>query len=162
MPYEGVNYEPIYRVGYFAAIGLAIASIAIFQPFAKPEPTNSRAYGCYVSDAAPSIRLDRTGMTILQPDFAQIPYHLERHKTAISLAADAPIQANRSGTRYTYSLYHPGIGEFLDFHHVVDGHQYGQFDETQLSSFSMLANDYVELTYNKASPGNCQLVSQSR
>jgi hypothetical protein len=162
VPYESVNYEPTYRLGYFAAIGLAIALVAIFQPFAKPEPANSRAYGCYVSDAAPSIRLDRTGMTILQPNFARIPYHLERHKTAITLAADAPIQASRSDNRYIYSLYHPGVGEFLDFHHVIDGHQYGQFDETQLSSFSMLANDYVELTYNKVPLGKCQPVGKSR
>lgn len=158
MPYESVNYEPIYRLGYFAAIGLAIASIAIFQPFAKSEPANSRAYGCYVSDAAPSILLDRTGMTILQSDFSRNPYHLERHKTAITLVADAPIQVNRLNKRYIYSLYHPGVGEFLDFHHVIDGHRYGQFDETQLSSFSMLANDYVELTYNKAPPAKCQPV----
>lgn len=161
MPYEGVNYEPIYRLGYFAAIGLAVASIAIFQPFAKREPVNSRAYGCYVSDAAPSIRLDRAGMTIFQPDFAKIAYHLERHKTGITLTADAPIQANRSGRRYTYSLYHPGIGEFLDFYHVVDGHEYGQFDENHLSSFKMLANDYVELRYIKAPMEKCQLGGKS-
>lgn len=162
MPYESVNYEPVYRLSYFAAIGLAIASIAIFQLSDKPDPANSRAYGCYVSDAAPAILLDQTGMTILQPGFSRILYHLERHKTAITLVADAPIQANRSGNRYIYSFYHPGVGEFLDFHHVIDGHQYGQFDETQLSSFSMLANDYVELTYNKAPRGKCQPVGQSR
>jgi hypothetical protein len=162
VPYGSFNYEPVYRVGYFAAIILTIASIAIFQPFAKPEPANSRAFGCYVADAAPAIRLDQTGMTILQSDFQRIGYHLERHKTAITLVADAPIQADRFGARYVYSLYHPGVGEFLDFYHVVDGRSYGQFDETQLSSFTMLANDGIELNYSKAPLGECQLPGKSR
>ena len=156
MSFEGVNYEPVYKVGYIAAIGLAIALIAIFQPFARPEPASSRAYGCYISDVAPSIRLDQSGMTILQPGFARFGYHLERHKTSITLTADAPIQADRVGERYVYSLYHPGVGTFLNFYHVKGGRKYGQFDETKLSSFAMLANDYTELNYRKAAPGECQ------
>ncbi|RYF08476.1 MAG: hypothetical protein EOO77_25105 [Oxalobacteraceae bacterium] len=115
MSYKGVNHESVIKFGYVAALGFAMALIAFFQPFARPEPANSHAYGCYVSTAASHIYLDQFGMTILQPGFARFPYHLERHKTAIALTADAPIQADRVGARYVYSLYHPGVGTFLDF-----------------------------------------------
>jgi hypothetical protein len=154
--YQGVSYEPLYKWGYYAAIALVIALIAIFQPSAKPPLPNSRAYGCYVADAAPSVRLDRDGMSILQSGFRRIGFHLERHKTAVTLTADAPIQAYRSGNRYYYSLYNPGIGTFLDFKRIENDHLYGQLDESQLSSFAMLANDGTEILYSKTSLDSCQ------
>ncbi len=156
MSYKGVNYEPLYRWGYYAAIAVFVAVIAIFQPFTKPPPPNSRAYGCYVAYTAPSIRLDKNGMNILQKGFPRVAFHLERHKTAITLTADAPIQANWSGSRYIYSMYHPGDGWYIDFQHVVDGKRYGEFDETQLSMFAMLARNGFEIIYSKASPAKCK------
>ena len=153
--YEGVNYEPLYKWGYYAAIAVAIAVVAIFQPFAKPPPPNSRAYGCYIADAAPAIRLDQSGMHILQKSFPRIGFHLERHKTAITLTADAPIQADLVNGRYQYSMYRPGEGWYLDFQHIVNGRRYGQFDEAQLSMFVMLARDGTELLYEKTSPDRC-------
>lgn len=153
--YEGVNYEPMYRWGYYAAIALVIAMFVIFQPSAKPPPPNSSAYGCYIADAAPPIRLDQLGMSILQKDFPRIGFHLERHKTAITLTADAPIQANFVNNRYLYSMYHPGEGWYLDFQRVENGRRYGEFDETQLSMFRMLARDGTEILYNRTSLDRC-------
>lgn len=155
MPYEGVNYEPLYKAGYFAAIGSIVLLIAVFQPLAQPPPNNARAYGCYVADAAPSIRLDQEGMHILQTGFPRIGYHLERHKTAITLTADAPIQAIPSAGKYLYSMYSPGEGWYLDFKHVVNGRYYGEFDETKLAMFEMLAQDGRYIIYSKSSPSNC-------
>ena len=155
MSYEGVNYEFLYRWGQYAAVAFVIAGIAFFQPFAKPPPPNFRAYGCYIANEAPSIRLDEAGMSILQKGFPRIGYHLERHKTAITLTADAPIQADLSGDRYVYSMYHPGEGWYLDFQHVVDGRRYGQFDETQLSMFAMLPRDGPEILYHKTALDQC-------
>lgn len=131
--------------------------IAIFQPFAKPPPLNSKAYGCYVADGAPSIRLDESGMHILQKGFPLVPFHLERHKTAITLTADAPIQADWSDdNKYLYSMYHPGEGWYLDFQHIVDGKKYGEFDENRLSMFKMLAQNGVEILYSKALLDKCE------
>ena len=155
MSYKGVNYEPLYRWGYLAAIALTIAFVAIFQPFAKPPPPNSAAYGCYVADGAPSILLDPRGMSILQKSFPRIPFHLERHKTAITLTADAPIQADLVGSRYFYSMYHPGEGWYIDFQRVEGGRRYGEFNERQLSMFAMLARDGGEIIYNKAPFESC-------
>lgn len=155
MSYKGVNYEPLYKVGYLAAIILAVVLIATFQPFAKPPPTNARAYGCYVADAAPPIRLDQEGMHILQAGFPRIGYHLEWHKTAITLTADAPIEAIPSGGEYRYSMYSPGEGWYLDFQHFVDGRYYGEFDETKLAMFAMLAQDGRNIIYSKSSSSGC-------
>ena len=94
-------------------------------------------------------------MSIRQRGFPGIPFHLERHKTAITLTADAPIQANPAASRYSYSMYHPGIGTFLDFQIIEGDRRYGQFDETQLSMFVMLAGDYHEIVYNKAPLERC-------
>lgn len=155
MPYEGVSFEPIYRVGYFAAIGLAIVLIAIFQPLTKPPPANPRAYGCYIADAAPSIRLDQSGMNILQAGFPRIKFHLERHKTGITLTADALIQAIKSDGKYVYSMYSPGEGWYLDFCHIVNGRYYGEFDENKLAMFTMLTQDGNEIVYAKTVPAKC-------
>jgi hypothetical protein len=92
----------------------------------------------------------------LQKDFPIIPFHLERQKTGITLAADAPIQAVWSGRKYLYSMYHPGEGRYLDFQRVVDGKRYGEFDETRLSMFMMLAENGVDIVYSKAAPTNCE------
>jgi hypothetical protein len=153
--YAGINYEPLYRWGYYAAIALAVAGIAIFQPFAKPPPPNSAAYGCYTADAAPAILLDQKGMSILQQGFPRIPFHLERHKTAITLTADAPIQADLVRDRYIYSMYHPGEGWYMDFQHVEGGRRYGQFDERQLSMFEMLARNGTDIIYRKEPVETC-------
>lgn len=155
MTYRGINYEFRLRWGYYVAIAFAIAIAAFFRVVAQPPPSNSMAYGCYVADAAPSIRLDQNGMSILQVGFPRIGFHLERHKTAITLTADAPIQAVRSGDRYVYSMYHPGVGWYLDFQHVENGRRFGEFDETRLSMFEMLARDGTDILYNKMSPAKC-------
>ena len=153
--YEGVNYEPLYRSGYYAAIAVAVAMILIFRPTPKPPPPNSKAYGCYTADFAPAIRLDKSGMNILQQGFPPFAFHLERQKTAITLTADAPIQADWSGKKYVYSMYHPGEGWYLDFEHIVDGKRYGEFDEARLSMFAMLARNGVDIVYSKAAPPKC-------
>lgn len=153
--YESDNFDTLFGWGGFVAFGLALVGFAVFQPLAKPDPQNSAAYGCYVAEAAPSILLDSKGMSIRQRGFPVIPFHLERHKTAITLTADAPIKADVAAGRYLYSMYHPGIGTFLDFQKIEGGLRYGQFDETQLSTFVMLARDYHEIVYNKASLDRC-------
>lgn len=155
MSYKGSDYEPVYRWGYYAAIACIVLMVAVFQPFAKPEPVNSRAYGCYTAAGAPSIRLDNNGMAIMQKSFPVIKFHLERHKTGITLTADAPIQADANGGSYVYSMYHPGIGSFLNFYRDDAGHRYDVFDETQLTSFIMLARDGNEISYVKAGAGDC-------
>lgn len=155
MSYESANFEPLYRWCSYAAIVLAVAGFAIFQPLAKPDPPNSASYGCYIADAAPSIVLDPSGMSIRQKGFPGIPFHLERHKTAITLTADAPIQADEADGRYVYSMYHPGIGTYLDFQKISGGRRYGQFEETQLSMFVMLARDGNEILYSKAPLESC-------
>lgn len=95
-------------------------------------------------------------MDIMQPGFPPIDFHLERQKTGITLTADAPIQADWSGNRYFYSMYHPGEGWYLDFQHFVDGKRYGEFDETRLSMFAMLARNGVDIVYKKAMPIKCE------
>lgn len=153
--FQGVNYEALYKWGSYAAIAFGIAMVAIFQPLAKPDPPNFRAYGCYVADAAPAIRLDKNGMSILQKGFPRVGFHLERHKTAITLTADAPIQAEFVNNRYLYSMYDPGEGWYLDFRRIENGRRYGQFDETQLSMFEMLSRNGVNIIYNKTSLDRC-------
>lgn len=136
-----------------AAVAAVFIMIAVFQPFAKPEPKAARTYGCYAADGAPAIRLDATGMHVLQKGFPRIPFHIERHKMAITLTADAPIRADRTDGRYLYSMYRPGIGTYLEFRRADDGA--GEFDEARLSRFVMTATDGTDLIYDRTSPDGC-------
>lgn len=152
---ENVVFEPVVRWGAFAMVALIVAVIAIFHPVAKPDPPNSAAYGCYITDNAPSILLGESGMSIQQRGFLGIPFHLERHKTAITLVADAPIRGEIAAGRYLYFRYHPGAGRFLDFQKIEGGRRSGQFDETKLTMFSMVADDGNEIIYAKAPLTEC-------
>ena len=159
MAYENTNYEPLYQWGYYAAIAVAVAMIAIFQPFAQPALPNFRAYGCYTADTAPAIRLDQSGMKILQQGFPPVGFHLERHKTAIDPYRRCSYPSrllSTTGEKYVYSMYHPGEGWYLDFQHIVNGKRYGEFDETRLSMFTMLARNGVDIVYSKAVMIKCE------
>ncbi len=124
----------------------------------KPVPddlTNSSAYGCYTNAQAPSILLDIEGMKILQNSFPQIDFHLERHKTGIALVADRPIRADPVMGRYEYGIERRGVGWFLNFYNEINGRRYGVFDKAALYRFTMLAQDGVELAYEKSPGAQC-------
>ncbi len=158
MAYEGgPNYERAGQVFYYlfvAAMLFAFGYIAL-KP-RTPDPSNSKAFGCYTAPGAPPILLNQQGMTIFQPTVMRIDYHLERHKTGIALTADAPIAAELVGDHYVYSIKPPGIGWYLDFFNVIGGHKYGVFDENQLRQFTMLARDGTYLPYRKSPSSACR------
>ncbi|SER76642.1 hypothetical protein SAMN05518866_11812 [Sphingobium sp. YR768] len=95
-------------------------------------------------------------MDILQKNFPRIGFDLERHKTGIILAAQAPIVADPVNGRYVYRIARLGGGWFLDFFKTVNGHRRGVFDEHELSGFTMLASDGNYLPYEKAPIESCQ------
>ena len=137
-------------------LGLLVAFAAYFwfRPSSAPVP-NSTVYGCYEARHSPRIRLDASGMHILQSGFPRIGYHLELHKTGYDLAADAPIQVDWTGSRYHYRIERRGIGRFLPFYRVEGGQTYGVFEPSLLTSFQMLANDGKWLTYTPVDDTKC-------
>jgi hypothetical protein len=165
MTYKGgADYERAGRVAYYVFI-VVLVGVALYtstRPRA-PDPSNSKAFGCYTTENAAPILLDAKGMAILQSVAIRIKYHIERTKTGIALTADAPIAAEPMGNRYTFVIKPPGEGWHLDFFNVIDGRRYGVFDENQLSQFSMLALDGTYLPYSKAPLDACRTVAaQSR
>lgn len=123
----------------------------------NPEPPlkNDYAFGCYSAESAPSIKLDHDGMHVVQKNFPTIPFHLERHKTGIAISADQPIQANIINGSYVYSFFHPGIGYYLDFYRKDNSDRIGVFDETELSSFTMLTRNDSYISYTPAPSSAC-------
>jgi hypothetical protein len=159
MTYEGgTDYERAGRVAYlgFVVAMLTVGIYAAVKP-SRPEPPNSKAFGCYITARAAPILLSRQGMVILQPSRIRMNFHLERHKTGIALTAEAPIAAEPTGQQYTFSVKYPGEGWFLDFYNVVDGRTYGVFDENELRQFTMLATDGAHLGYGKAPAYICRV-----
>jgi hypothetical protein len=153
---EGADYERAAQVLYGGfVVVMVLAAIYLTLRPRTPDPSNSKAFGCYTTAAAPAILLNQQGMRILQLPPMRIGYHLERHKTGIALTADAPIAAEPDGTRYVFSIKPPGEGWYLDFFNVIDGHTYGVFDENELRQFTMLARDGTYLPYRKAPASAC-------
>jgi hypothetical protein len=143
----------------FGGMPIVLGLVLLLVTNAPPKPLslkNKVAFGCYSAELAPPIRLDSSGMHILQPGFPAIPFHLERHKTGIAISADRPIQATAINGRFVYSFYEPGEGWYLDFFNVVNGQRYGVFDEAYLTEFTMLSRDTGKyLTYAIAPPSAC-------
>lgn len=83
-----------------------------------------------------------------------IPFHIELQKTGYVLVADQPLKAARLDGRYAYSFDAPAIS-YLRFFRVVNGQTYGIIDETQLSKFTVLANDGAYLAYIKGDDATC-------
>lgn len=153
----GADYDRAGRVIYYLAV-TAMAFVIIYAVIRPrtPDLANSKAFGCYTTDAAPAILLNQQGMTIFEKAPIRIGFHLERHKTGIALTADAPIAAEPDGTRFMFSIKPPGEGWYLNFFNVIDGRSYGVFDENGLRQFTMLARDGTQLPYRKATENNCQ------
>ena len=158
MAYEGgADYDRMLRVLYYivAIVMLLNAGYLVFLKPRTPDPANNKAFGCYTTTQAAPILLNKRGMTILQRVPIPIGYHLERHKTGIALTADSPIAAEPAGTKYVFSIRPPGDGWYLDFFNEIKGHSYGDFDESDLRQFTMLAMDGKYLPYRKAPPSDC-------
>jgi hypothetical protein len=136
------------------ALGLVFLWIILHPKPAIPPPNIELAFGCYTNDLAPSVLLDATGMHIRQRSFPTIPFHIEWQKTGFVLSADRPIKAARSNGRYAYSFDAPAIN-YLHFFHVVNGQTYGIVDETELSKFTMLADDGIYLAYVRSADNAC-------
>ena len=156
--YDGADYQQAFGVLFFA-FGFAMIGLSAYMSLRSPtpDPSNSKAFGCYDTADGPPILLDQNGMTILQTAPTRIKYHLERHKTGIALTADAPIAAELTGKRYVFSIKPPGEGIFLDFFKTIDGRTYGEFSEIGLRRFTMLARDGAELSYRKVLPSACHV-----
>ena len=136
-------------------LGLVFMSAIFFAPKPTSPPKNEFAFGCYTNELAPPIKLDASGMHILQAGFQTIPFHIEWQKTGFALSADQPIQETAANDRFAFSFYHPGEGTYLHFFHIVNGQSYGVVDEAELSSFTVLANDGTYLAYVSSPKAAC-------
>lgn len=94
-------------------------------------------------------------MHVRQAGFPVIPFHLERSKRGIALAADAPIRADKAPNGYRFALNERGIGWFMHFYRVENGRTYGVFDDRLLEGFQMLATDGVYLNYDPTDAARC-------
>ncbi len=153
----GTNYELAARVALCCFL-VAMVTMAIYSMLrpGTPDPTNDKAFGCYTTPNAAPILLSRAGMTIFQRVPIQIQYHLERGKSGIALTADAPIAAEPADTQYVFLVKPPGVGRYLNFFNVIDGHSYGVFNEDDLKQFTMLAEDGTHLAYRRSPPKVCR------
>ncbi len=156
MAYQSRDYESDMRWLYYAAAIIFVLGFLFFRPKPLPNPANSMAFGCYANPLAPSIKLDAQGMTIFQKEFPRIRFHLERHKTGITLTANAPISADHVEGRYLYSIDRKGEGRYLNFYTVISDRRYGVFDDSSLNGFTMLAEDGVYLPYQKSQIAQCE------
>ncbi|WP_430447060.1 hypothetical protein [Sphingorhabdus contaminans] len=95
-------------------------------------------------------------MKILQVGFPPVSYRLERQKQGIALTAEAPITASQTGRTYTYSISSRGSGRFLSFYKIINGQRHGVFDDTNLDSFAMLAEDGNYLLYVRGPESVCE------
>jgi hypothetical protein len=139
------------------ALGLVFLWVALHPTPKTPPPKNELAFGCYTNGLAPSVLLDSHGMHILQKGFPIIPFRIEWQKTGFVLSTGRPIRASQLNGRYTYSLDPYGIG-YLHFFHIVNGQTYGIIDETELSKFTMLAEDGIYLAYQRSAATACTAV----
>jgi hypothetical protein len=139
-------------------LAVSLGAYILFGPRPAPPPPNRFAFGCYSTPSGPHILLDAAGMHIRQKDYGSVGYHLERGKTGIALTAEAPINASLQGDRYQFGMDRRGIGRFLPFGEVKNGRRYGVFDEADLSQFSMIADDGVNLIYTRDRQSNCPAV----
>ncbi|PWG03748.1 hypothetical protein DF286_13320 [Sphingosinicella humi] len=94
-------------------------------------------------------------MHVRQEGFRTIPFHLERLKTGIALAADAPIRADRTAEGYRFGMNESGMGWFMPFYHIENGRMYGVFEERLLDGFQMLASDGINLNYEPTDAARC-------
>lgn len=142
----------------FGALPIALALVffwVISHPNpATPPPKNELAFGCYTNELAPSVLLDGGGMHIQQTGFPTIPFHIEWQETGFVLSADRAIKAARSNEKYTYSFDRPAIS-YLHFFHIVNGQTYGIDDSSQLSQFTVLADDGTYLAYVRSADTDC-------
>lgn len=138
-------------------IGAAIAALAYFfmRTPPPPAPSNATVFGCYAAPYSPPILLDGAGLHVRQAGYPVIPFHLERTKRGIALAADAPIRADHTANGYRFGMNERGIGWFMDFYRVENGRTYGVFDDRHLEGFQMLASDGVYLNYEPTDAASC-------
>ena len=137
------------------ALGLVFLWVILHPAAATPPPRNELAFGCYTNELAPPVLLDGQGMHVLQKGFPTIPFHIEWQKTGFVLSADRPIRAAQLNGRYAYSINGPTIS-YLHFFHVVNGQTYGIVDETELSKFTVLADNGTYLAYSRSADTGCK------
>ena len=154
---RGFNWMP---TGLVIGMAVGLSLFLIYKPEPKSPPNNDAAFGCYIADKAPVIRLDETGMHIPQDRIATIGYHLEIQKTGIVLAAERPIEAQLVVSAYRFSIADKGEGRFLRFLRDGGDTRYCVFDNRGLQSFEMIANDGYYLLYRKAEPDICDEIAE--
>ncbi|WP_324750291.1 hypothetical protein SH591_01975 [Sphingomonas sp. LY54] len=155
MPFEGEDEFSWFLRLLPLGLALGFGALLLLRASPPPPPANSLVFGCYANPHAAAILLNATGMHIRQGGFPAIAFHLQRHKTGISLVAEAPIRADRTAQGYQFAIDRRGIGRFLDFYREQDGRVYGVFDEGLLEGFQMLATDGARLNYQPADVGRC-------
>lgn len=148
------EFSWFFRLIPFVLIPVFIA-VLWWAPSPPKPPANTTVFGCYVATASPPILLDASGMHVKQLGFPAIPYHLERLKTGIALAAEAPIRADKTPTGYRFTVNKRGIGWFMPFYRVENGQTYGVFEVSLLEGFQMLASDGNRINYDPAGPASC-------
>lgn len=148
----GSHWWPIIALTILA-IGLG-AWLAFKSP-PPPPPKNASAFGCYTSSNSAPILLSAEGMMTQQPDFPKMRFRLEMHKTGIALVTGRPIALALSQGRYIFSIKSRGTGTYLPFYRQGGDSRYGVFDEDELSSFSVIADDSQSVLYSRSPESDC-------
>ncbi len=150
----GLNWM---TVGLPIGVAVALGIYLLINPEPEPPPKNDAAFGCYAANNAPPIRLDNTGMHILQDGIGTIGYHLEVQKTGIVLTAERPIQAQLVGSFYRFSIAERGIGMFLPFFRDGTDTRYGVLEGNNLHSFEMITDESNYLLYRETDSDICEV-----
>lgn len=151
------NDEFGWFVFYAVPIAVAIGGLAYFstRPLPPAPPPNAAVFGCYIAPDSPSISLDNAGMHVRQRGFPVIPFHLERSKTGILLAADRPIRAAYIDGGYRFGMHKRGVGRYLPLYRVLNGRTYGVFEVRLLEGFQMLTDDGAYINYVPTDAAKC-------
>lgn len=94
-------------------------------------------------------------MHVRQRSFPSIPFHLERSKTGILLAADKPIRAVNTNDGYRFGMHKRGGGLYMPLFRVLSGRTYGVFEVHLLEGFQMLTDDGAYLNYVPSDAAKC-------
>lgn len=144
---------------FFRIVPLVLAPLLLayiwFRPAPQPPPKNDSVFGCYTSPNAPNVRLDSKGLQVLQAGFPTVGFHIERLKGGLVLTAESPLRAELRDSEYEFAIGRKGIGVFMPFFRIVSDQVYGVFEDGDLESFRILAQDGRWLPYRPSSSSDC-------
>lgn len=157
MPYEAAAdpERTMKRWAPFAVFGFGaiLISFVVFKEPTGP-PSNGAAFGCYISNNRPPIRINASGVQVMDAKTPVVPFRLEWHDEGITLWPENRFILVDRPEGGSFQV-EDKPGQAITFVTVVDSAVYPDVDAANLNAFQFFTSEGIRAGYSRTASEAC-------